>query len=204
MSPLRLIRLMRIGPRAMRLSLWVPAALLQTAVRMTNSVVEGSDHPEIGTYGAPAYARSVQPRTCPGTKVPVPHINRAMIIMFAVCVMYFAVLGLTVVAISMSIKGNLFPGVHYRSIRLADRNSLSVIALAIGFAVNTAMVAALLPTSIGRALVVVTFKWAMASVIILALVAFNHVRKTPGLLPQRGRAHTSLKTQDVAIRTINS
>ncbi len=170
-----LLRLFRVGPRGMGPALWIPAMLLRVSVLITNAMIDGTGNGDAGYVERRGYSTGRSPSD---PAVPVPHVERGMIIMFAALVAFAALLALTYFVMAVAVSGGPTALLHRRRLHLPEKHVLLAAAALLGFLVNTAMVALLLPTSVGRAVAVVTVKWMIAGVAVVAVTAPVYLART--------------------------
>lgn len=143
---------------------WIVAAILRTAISLTNKVLGGGSPNDLDFYNIPGdclserYPRS---RVRSGLAVPMPSVGRAMLVSLAIWVVDSVVqFGLTFAA----------SGGHVRTNSQTAAVASFLISLPVCFVVDSAMLSSLLPTSLGRAALVVVFDW-LVSLLIAAVIA---------------------------------
>jgi hypothetical protein len=145
------------------------------------------------------YSRRIPAHSLSSIKAPVPSLQDAKLMMGLMCIVYFAIWVVTELAMDFGVRRGALTRLPQQWRWLSESTNLIIAAAVIGFAANVALIAKFLPTSTGRAVVVVIFKWAMASVLVLPLAGATHIHKTQVPARQRARTHTSLDIRDAHI-----
>jgi hypothetical protein len=163
--------------------LWIAGLVLRLAVVMVNTIFERSSPSDKQPSASLGYASTPQFGYQSRHAIPVPDVGRAMVIMFAVVV----AIVLAVMCVSMLLAVPLNSGTisQFRWSTSISTEARSLLILAVCFAVEVLMLAALLPTSLGRAFVVMILRFGL-SVITLLLLGFTIgiVIRLIGVAPQ--------------------
>ena len=138
-------------------ALWIASVILRAAVGLTNKIVGGA-RPSEYEYELAGYRH--YPHDPAGLAIPVPSQGRAMGIVLLVGVVDFAVRMAILMAAGL---GSGFGG---------DGGTAALIALPVSLVVHTVMLSSLLPTTLGRAFLVLVFQFVIVLLICAALGAF--------------------------------
>ena len=149
------------------LLLWIGGLLIRAAVWLANAAIGGSSPSEAGFYEPRGYAVDWQGRAQPHRGVPMPPIGKAMAIAFAVGVANFASLALLVLILKLANTAGIILAVRSRLSTSPEVQLQAILTIGVSFLVQSGILAALLPTSFGRACVVQVLNWGVS---FLALV----------------------------------
>jgi hypothetical protein len=166
--------------------IWLQALLLQAAVRMVNAVIGGAAPPGGEFPGAAGYpGGDAQAWSPTGRAIPVPDVRRGMVIMFAVLAVFVTVRSVTFLLLALATKGGpAAVAAHGRWAYLVDPNTRELVAAVVSLVANASMFSLLLPTSLGRAFLVMVFQGVILAGIGFALAFLVHLGGLP--LPRPG------------------
>ncbi|MDY3562957.1 hypothetical protein R5W23_004440 [Gemmata sp. JC673] len=135
-------------------ALWIGSVILRAAIGLTNKVVGGST-PDLTYYDEPeGYRRYRQDPS--ELAIPMPSTGKAMGILLVVGLVDFVVR----VAIGMA-----------AALNGGDGSMAALIALPVSVVVQVTMLSSLLPTTLGRAVVVLVFQFVIVMLIAAAIGA---------------------------------
>ena len=136
-------------------SLWIGSVILRAAVGMTNRVIGGVVPDDLAYYDQPAAYRhhSYDPSEL---AIPVPSSGRAMGILLLIGVVDF------VVKVAFVMAAGAGGG---------DGSMAGLIALPVSLVVHGVMLSSLLPTTLGRAFLVLLFQFLIVLLIVAVVVA---------------------------------
>jgi hypothetical protein len=149
---------------------WFQALLLQAAVRMVNAILGGAAPPDGGFPGPAGYpGGDAQAWSPTGRAIPVPDVRRGMVIMFAVLMVFVTVRSVTFLLLALAAKGGpAAVAAHGRWAYLVDPDTRELVAALVSLVANVSMFSLLLPTSLGRAFLVMVFQCVILAGIALA------------------------------------
>jgi hypothetical protein len=153
---------------------WIQALLLRAAVRLTNAILEAAAPP--GPAGYDAFG---QPQPDSGRAIPVPDLSRAMVIMFAVLAAYFPTRAVTYLVLTLSAKGGMEAVHQGKWVNFLDLSTRAMVANLVSVVVQISMFSFLLPTSFGRACLVMVFEWLIVVGIAFLLMLAIYVSRVP-------------------------
>jgi hypothetical protein len=150
------------------IGLWIGSFILRSAVGLTNKVLGGAEPTDLDFYGESPDYRSgrFQSPTRTGLATPVPSPGKAMGIVFFIWLVDAVVqFGIMMAAGAGSALGN-------RGGNGGLGQAMAVlIAIPVSFVVHTVMLSSLLPTSLGRAFLIMVFELVMSVLIGVVIVA---------------------------------
>jgi hypothetical protein len=151
------------------IALWIAALILKAAVWLTNTVTGGSPPTEAGFYEPGSVAGGQASSLRPNRAVPIPIVGKGMVIEFAIAVANYLLL------VALSLANGAGAGLHHSpalrgQLASSPEAQLSaLIALVVSFAAQSILLATLLPTSIGRASLIVVIRWGATLFLIVAI-----------------------------------
>jgi hypothetical protein len=160
------------------IAIWIEAHILRLAIRFTNAFLAESSTPNIEFYdtlGKPVYMPSRA-----GQPLPVPDIGRNMVILFAAWFLSFPARGMVLLIIALSQKKGISAiDAQGTWLHLLDANSQAMMANLVALAVQTMMISLLLPTSFGRACLVMLVRFLMVMAFVCGVFCLIYVVKVP-------------------------
>jgi hypothetical protein len=150
------------------IAVWIGGLLIRAAVWLANAALGGSSPTEAGFYEPQGYAVDWQGRPQPHRGIPMPPLGKAMAIAFAVGVANLVSISFLVRMMQLGTAAGIIPALRSTS---PEEQTRGLMILAVSFLVQSGIIAAMLPTSFGRACVVQVLTWAVYFLVFLALLA---------------------------------
>jgi hypothetical protein len=148
-------------------ALWIGSCILRAAIGLTNKVLGGADPTDLDFYGAHSGYRDgryPQQPTRAGLLIPVPSAGRAMGIVLFIGVVDFVIqFGIMMAAGAGSIMAG--QGLDGGS----GQAMAALISIPVSFVIHIGMLSSLLPTTMGRAFLVVVFQLVFCVLIALLI-----------------------------------
>jgi hypothetical protein len=151
--------------------LWIAGLFFRAAVWLANAAIGGASPTEAGFYEPQGHAVDWQGRAQPHRGIPMPPLGKAMAIAFAVGVANLVTISFVVHMMQLGSAAGILPTIRSRLSTSPEAQVRSLIALAVSFLVQSGIIAAMLPTSFGRACIVQVLTWAVYFLVFLALLA---------------------------------
>jgi type IV secretory pathway VirB2 component (pilin) len=146
------------------IGLWIAGLILRAAVWLANKATGGVPPSEAGFYEPLGYADVYGAR--PKRAVPLPAVGQAMAIEFSVIAANYMILAAVLLAARL---GPAFPTSGPRLPDSPKEQLRGLVALGISFAVQVVMLTVLLPTSFGRASLLVLIRWMIGLFLVFTL-----------------------------------